>query len=156
MYSIFKAAEPVINSSYLESLKKIRINPRIFRTFVNDTKKSVKSSEEIMELDKKTGKTASNSILYSLILRLRGIFIINRLLKNQEYSNRTFKKWITNNCKVSYDKIYRIYRGVRDNINIKEEILIEEAEILLKLLKQEIKKLEKKIWQKERKDWKKE
>ena len=47
---------------------------------------------------------------------------------------------------MSYDKIYRIYRGVRDNINIKEEILIEEAEILLKLLKQEIKKLEKKIW----------
>ncbi len=145
MHSIFREAKPIINSNYLEKLEKIKINPRLFAPFIIDTKKSIKSSEEIIELDKKTGKLASSSVIYSLILRLRGVFIINRLLKNQEYSNRLFEKWITCNCKVDYNKIYETYRAIRNDKRIKEEIPINEAEVLLKFLKKELKKLKARI-----------
>ena len=142
MYSIFREAKALINQSYLEKLKKIKINLGLFKPFIKSTKESIKSSEEIIELDKKTGKTASNSIIYSLILRLRGIFIIHQLLKNKTYSNVLFKKWITDNCKINYNELYEIYRIVRAEKKVKDKISIENAEILLKFLKEELKKLE--------------
>jgi predicted nucleotidyltransferase len=142
MYSIFREAIPIINQDYLEKLRKIKINPKFFKQFIYSTKESIKSSEEIIELDKKTGKTASNSIIYSLILRLRGVFIINQLLADKIYSNELFKKWITNNCKINYSKIYEVYRIVRAEKEIKDKIFIGEAEILIRFLKEELKKLE--------------
>ncbi len=143
MYSIIKEAKPMINSSYLETLTKIKINSKLFKPFIDSTKSSISSSQELIELDKKTGKTASNSVLYSLILRLRGVFIISRLLNNKEYSNALFKKFLTENCKIDYDKIYEIYRTVRDNKELKDLIPINQEEVLLAFLEQETKKLEK-------------
>lgn len=142
MYSIFREAKALINQSYLEKLQKIEINSGLFKPFIKSTKESIKSSEEIIELDKKTGKTASNSIIYSLILRLRGIFIIHQLLKNKTYSNVLFKKWITDNCKINYNELYEIYRIVRAEKKVKDKVSIENTEILLKFLKEELKKLE--------------
>ena len=142
MYSIFREAKALINQSYLEKLKKIKVNLRLFKSFIKSTRESIKSSEEIIKLDKKTGKTASNSIIYSLILRLRGVFITYRLLKNKTYSNALFKKWITDNCKVNYNELYEIYRIVRDEKKAKDKISIENAGSLLKFLKEELKKLE--------------
>ena len=85
MYSIFKEASAVINSGYLELLKKHKIDYSSFSSFIKSSHDSLKSNIELLELDKKTGKNVSNSIIYSLILRLRGIFIIENLIKNIFY-----------------------------------------------------------------------
>lgn len=145
MYSIFKEAKPLINSKYLENLRELKVDRRLFKPFIKTTFDSIISDEEIIELDKKTGKTASNSLIYSLILRLRGIFIIKKLLKKEQYSNRLFEKWIIKDCKVNYKKIYSAYTAVRNGEKIKEEVPLEEAEILLKFLKEKIKELNKTI-----------
>jgi len=92
-------------------------------------------------LDKRTGKTASNGVIYSLILRLRGTFIIHQLLKNKTYSNGLFRKWVTSRYKGDYDELYEIYRKIRDEKEIKDKIPIKDAEILLKLLKEEIQRM---------------
>ena len=145
MYSIFKEASAVINSGYLELLKKQKIDYSFFSAFIKSSCDSLKSSIELFELDKKTGKTTSNSIIYSLILRLRGIFIIESLTKNRKYSNSLFKKWVLNNCKISYEKIYSIYQAVRDNKKIKDETPLSEGEILIEFLEKKIKGLVKKL-----------
>jgi|SRR3989344_490923 len=142
MYSIFKESKAIINKNYLETLKKIKINPKLFKPFIYSTKESIKSSEEIIELDKKTGKTASNSIIYSLILRLRGVFITSSLLSKKIYSNKLFREWITRHCSVDYLPIYEAYRAVRSDKESKDKIPIKDAEILLEFLKEELKKLE--------------
>ena len=68
MYSIFKEASAVINSGYLELLKKQKIDYSLFSSFIKSSYDSLKSNIELLELDKKTGKTISNSVIYSLIL----------------------------------------------------------------------------------------
>jgi len=145
MYSIFKEAKAIINEEYLNKLKNIKINLVLFKSFIQTTKESIKSDEEIIELDKKTGKTISNSVIYSLILRLRGIFIIRRLLNKENYSNSLFKRWINSKCKINYEEVYSIYQSLRFGKELKDKAPIEFGEILLDLLKEEIKKIEKLI-----------
>lgn len=145
MYSIFQEAVPIINSQYYENLKKLKVNPHLFMQFLKTTKDEINSDKEILELDKKTGKTASNSLIYSLILRLRGIFIIKCLLNKEKYSNKLFEDWLVGKCKINYSEVYNSYRAVRAKEEIKDTIPIQEAELMLKLLEEELKKLNKLI-----------
>jgi len=63
----------------------------------------------------------------------------------KKYSKKLFKKWLVKNSGADYDKIYKIYRAVRDNKKTKEKILISEVEPLMNLLIKEIEKLSKRI-----------
>ena len=86
-YSMLNEAKQIINPSYLEKLKQEKVNFWYFKEFIEDTKKSINSNKEIIEMDKKLkNKWMSESVIYSLILRLRGVFIINLLLSNKKYS----------------------------------------------------------------------
>ena len=142
MYSIFREAKAIINEDSLNKLRQIKINPGLFKQFIQTTKESIKSDEEIIDLDKKTGETISNSVLYSLILRLRGIFIINSLLNKEKYSNSLFKKWINSKCKINYEEVYSIYQALRSGKELGDKVPIKSGEILVDLLKEELKKLE--------------
>jgi len=142
MYSLFKEAKAIINDEYLNKLRQIKINPGLFKSFIQSTKESIKSDEEIIELDKKTGKTISNSVIYSLILRLRGVFIIKSLLNKEKYSNFLFKTWLNHNCKIDYEEVYSIYQALRSGKKLKDKAPIEFGKVLVDLLKEELKKLE--------------
>jgi len=145
-YSMLQEAKPIINPAYLDRLRQEKTRFDYFKDFLEDTKKSIISSEEIMEMDKKLkSREASESVIYSLILRLRGLFIINLLLNKKMYSKTKFKDWIVKNSEINYDKIYKIYRAVRDNKKTGETISINDAEYLLSFLIKETKKISKKI-----------
>lgn len=147
LYSIFREAKPLINSNMLQILKEQKINKKYFKEFLDSSKRILKIDKEFIELDKLDGEILeSESVAYSLILRLRGIFIINQLLKKQKYSNKLFKKWLkTNFKKLEYEKIYNIYRAIRDNKKIISNIKINQVEPLIKILEDELKKLENQI-----------
>ena len=145
MYSIFKEAKAIINQGYLEKYKRIKINKKYFKHFINSTKEAIKSNEELLELDKKIGKTVSNSVIYSSILRLRGIFIINCLLSGRQFSNKNFQRWLKAMVNFDYSKIYYIYRKVRDEKSIKDEIPLTTGGNLVDFLRNELNKLAHKI-----------
>ncbi|MFH1711206.1 MAG: DUF2080 family transposase-associated protein, partial [Nanoarchaeota archaeon] len=145
-YSMLNDALPIINSFYFEKLKQEKIDFSLFNEVIEDTKGSLNSSQKIMDMDYRLkSKLASESVVYSLILRLRGLFIIDILLKNKRYSKQSFKNWLVTNSNVDYEKVYNIYRAVRDNKKVAEKVPIEQAESLIELLFKEIKRLEGKI-----------
>lgn len=143
-FSMLRDAKPIINEALLFEMQKKSIDIKLFQDFIKSTKESQKSNKELIELDKKT-KDVSSAVIYSLILRLRGIFLINKLLNNQKFNNELFRKWLINKTKIDFNKVYKIYRAVRDDKKkIKIKITLEEEEKLYNLLESEIKKLEKK------------
>jgi predicted nucleotidyltransferase len=145
-YSMLREAKQVINSSYLERLKKEKINLEYFKDFIKDTQASINSSQELIDMDKKLkNKNASESVVYSLILRLRGIFIMNLLLNNGKYSKNMFKKWIAEGSKVDYSSAHGIYQAIRNNKKPSKSLSIEQAESLLLFLKKELNDLSKNI-----------
>lgn len=145
-YPMIQEAKPIINSLLLEELKKIKFNKNasILRWFIDSTKDHIKSNKEFIELDKLDGDyLTSYCVIYSLILRLRGILLIRGILHKKPYSRNLFKKWLTKYISnKDYKKVYNIYRSVRDEKKIKVKIKLPEVEKLLYLLKEEIHKLE--------------
>lgn len=145
-YSMISEAKPIMNSLYLEKLKQQKIRFDYFKEFIKETKSSINSSEEIMKMDYKLkNKNASESVIYSLILRLRGIFIVNLLINGENYSKKLFAGWITKGLDINYEKVYKIYCAVRDNKKVEEKVPIEQAKSILSLLVKETKKLEARI-----------
>jgi len=145
-YSMLNEAKQIINPAYLEKLKQEKVNFGYFKEFIEDTKKSINSNKEIIEMDKKLkNKEISESVIYSLILRLRGVFIINLLLSNKRYSKKIFKEWIIENSNIDYDNAYDIYQSVRDDKKPNKKIWMEQGESLLSLLVKETEKVSKKI-----------
>ena len=149
--SVIREAKAVVNSSLLDDLKKVKVDYKNFKWFIETAIDHVKSSKEFIELDKLYSEyLASYSVLYSIMLRLRGVFLIKCLIDKKEYSNKLFKKWILKNriSDFEYKVAYSIYRCVRDNKNIKVKIKISPVERLLNILVKEINSLKVKLYDK--------
>lgn len=157
VYSALSEAKPIINVKLLEELKD-KYKPKLadFKEFIEDTKRILSINKEFLELDKEEGELSeSESVPYSLILRLRGMFIINNLLLKKIYSNKKFHSWINKNVQnIDYSTIYEVYKAVKNNSKAKK-VKIKDLVALHDFLKKETKKLENKIHDKKKKTTKK-
>lgn len=148
-YQIVQEAEPLINAYVLEELKNIKISKENFKEYIKDTREHLQSSRELVELDKiDSAYLKSYSVLYSAILRLRGLFIMKCILKNDKFSNMKFKKWVIGLGlnKQELEDSYNVYRQLRDNNSAKNPVIkIDIAEKLLAILEKELKLLEAQI-----------
>jgi len=133
-------AKTILNEILLEKLKSTKISKEKFKIFFGETKRIIKIDREFLELDKLDGDyLASTTVIYSLILRLRGIFIIESILNKKKYSNRLFKKWLTKIVSNrELEKIYKIYQSIKDNKGLKIKIRISVAEKLLNFLEKKV------------------
>jgi len=145
IYAIIKEAKPIFNSDLLDELKQSKKDFSYFiKWFKETTEDSIKSTKELIELDKiDSDYLTSYSIIYSLVLRLRGIFLIKSVLSNKEFSNSSFKKFIAKFIPESEFKIvYKIYRNIRDDKKIESsKIEINTANKLLEILQNEVEDL---------------
>lgn len=138
-------AKAIINGSLLEELKSTKISKKLFKSFIEETKRIIKISVGFIRLDREQERRYldSTSIIYSLILRLRGIFLINKLIEKKDYSKKEFLAWLERKSNTDeFEKAYNAYKAIRENKKVNEKIKIETAEKLLEVLKKEVKKLE--------------
>lgn len=132
-------AKPILNSYLLEELKNINISVKLFKNYKEETKRIISINKELLKKEDKDF-LESNEIIYSLILRLRGIFIIKRLLEKKSYSKKEFKKYLNEIIqKKEIEKVYNIYRAIRDNKKTKLKIQTTTAKDLLDFLEKETK-----------------
>ena len=140
---ILKEAKIIFNGNLLEEFKKRVIKKKEFRNFLEDTERILKIDRGIIDLEKKVFE--ESSVIYSLILRLRGLYMMGCLLRNKKYGNKDFKEFMNKN-KISKD-FFKIYRGIRDNKkNNKVKVKKEEVEKLYFLVKNETEKKSKEIY----------
>ena len=146
IYAIIHEAKPIINSYLLDELKQ---NKKDFKHFIKwfkeTTDDSIKSTKELIDLDEiDANYLTSYSVIYSLILRLRGLFLIKSILNNREFSNSSFKRFITKFIpEFEFNRFYKTYRNVRDNKKTEDiKIEINTVNKLLKILQQEVENLD--------------
>lgn len=149
-YQMVREAIPLINASILEELKNIKIRKESFKPYLRETEEHLKSSRELLELDKIDGQyVKSYSALYSAMLRLRALFIIKCILANEKFSNKKFKGFLFGKGLDVKEFVasYKAYRLVRDGMHpgslvIKTAV----AEKVLNILAKELKALEDKVY----------
>ncbi len=85
IYSIIKESKAIINDSLLDELRKESNDFRIFiKWYAKTSLDNINSSKELIELDRMESEYLdSYSVIYSTMLRLRGIFLINSVLENK-------------------------------------------------------------------------
>ncbi len=145
-YQMVHEVVPLINADVLDKLKAIVPPKESLKNYLSETQEHLKSNKELLELDKLDGDSiTSNSILYSSILRLRGLFIIKCILNKTKFSSKRFKKGVINNGLKNneFADSIRVFRLIRDNkkaqgISVKTHV----AEKLLSILEKELNELE--------------
>lgn len=109
--SILDEGIVILNESFLKNIN-------IKKTYLGYYKKECLNAyflnKGFIELDKKQG-IISESVIYSAILRLRSLFILK-----SKYSFKEFKRWLIKNRINEFDKLYELYKYVRDDKEIKE------------------------------------
>ncbi len=132
---MIKEAIPLINTSYIDSIE------------INPSKKNlysyIKTTDEKIDLVKralnKIKNKVSDSVLYTLVLRIRTLQIIEKLIKNQKYSKKEFVNLIK---KISGgEDSYQAYLNIKNNLGDKCQTSVEEATKLLYYLEKELKRV---------------
>jgi len=123
---ILKESKTIINPQLIKGYKGYKFTKK-------NTKQFIDSTEKILELNKKGLKLnfEIGSLVYSLILRIRGLLIIKLTLDNKIFSKSQLFGYLKNNG-LSENKIkelYSIYSSERDDIKVKESKMIENNDI---------------------------
>lgn len=154
-YQIVQEAEPLINFYVLEELKNIKIGNENFKNYINETREHIESNKELIELDKlDSDYIKSYSVLYSIVLRLRGIFIIKCISTKEKFTNQSFKKWLIKKgiSNREFQQCYSAYRTIKNNYIKNLKIKISVAEKLLHILIKETDLIETKLYGEQKKE----
>lgn len=124
---IVKEAKTIINPSLLEKYKDCKFTNKNTKSFTD-------SSMRILELNKKGLKLEfeTGSIVYSLMLRTRGLLMIKLDLDSKLYSKASLFSYLKNNGfpRNKIEELYKIYSRERNGIEVIESESITKEDIL--------------------------
>lgn len=143
----FFEAKTILNNSLLEEIKSFKVQKDSFNGFIEETKRIVRINDGLLQMQE---EYSDLEVVYSLILRLRGIFLIKNLLNKKDYSNSLFLKWLSESLGENAEDLLESYKVIKEDRLSKVKIKTKKVKALLELLKKETSK-----WQTERKNLKK-
>jgi len=141
---ILKEAKTIVNASLLEKYKEYKFTNK-------NTKQFIDKSIYALELDKKglDLNIEIGSIVYSLMLRTRGLLMIMLMLDNKLYSKASLFSYLKGNgfSQNKIEELYKIYSKERNGIKVieSEAITKEDALRLLSATKDLLKKAARKL-----------
>ncbi|PIU76104.1 hypothetical protein COS75_00845 [Candidatus Pacearchaeota archaeon CG06_land_8_20_14_3_00_35_12] len=141
---ILKESKVFLNPLLLEELRNSKINFDKFKWHFQDIKRIIKIVKTFVEMDE---EDISPDNIYSLMMRIRICNMMESLVKNEIFSNKSVKKVLLNYglTEDEYEKFYSIYQQIRDNKDAKIKINKEEIFKLIKILADYYTKLEKEV-----------
>ncbi len=129
---MIKEAKSLLNFAYLASVE-IRITKDNIKWYLETTEDKLKLVKEIIN---KRKKYLSDKVAYTLVLRIRTLYIIRKLIENKNYSKKDFVRLIEKISKGT--NAYERYLAVKNNLEEKEGISIEETERLYEYLNEQL------------------
>ncbi len=131
-------AKTILNKPLLDNLLRQDFNKKAIKSYIDSSKRILKINKSLFNLD----ETLDENSIYSLILRLRGFYIISCLLKKLPSTKIGFKSFLTSEG-LNFGKLYKIYQGVK--LDKKESYILKKDESLklLNFLEKQILKYDK-------------
>ncbi|MBU3923580.1 MAG: DUF2080 family transposase-associated protein [Nanoarchaeota archaeon] len=145
---MIKEAKGIINDEFIEKYKKVELTRKNLKFHFETSRSAMKVVKENLKLSEEMG-TKEGAIAYSLVLRMRGVYIIDCIMKKKMWSRKEFLKLVRDVS--GSGVIYDMYAKVKMDKKVGNLLEVKDAWrmhdwILEKLIKQEIliKKNEKK------------
>ena len=126
---IIKEAETIINPNTIEKYKGYSFNKQNTGVFIRDCINIFDINKKGLDLGFDFG-----SLVYSLILRIRGLLIIKLMLDNKTYYNEVLFSFLEEGglSRKKIDELYNIYSKEKEGIKVRDNKII---------LREDIKKL---------------
>ncbi len=143
LHQIASEAKPILNGALLKQLKQVAVKPD-FGKFFDDTLGAFKKTTQSLESQKGSEFLLSNASIYSLMLRLKSLFLIQCFKQGTAFSNKKFKEFIKKHgfSEKAVGELVEVYRAERDGKKTSTKILLADAEKLFAAAKQEFLKTE--------------
>ena len=145
LHQVLGEAKPILNKSLLEELRKKTGRPD-YNGLLEDTIGAFKNVQDLLGASKKQGLEYldSNTIVYSLILRIRGLLTAQSLAKKRLYSNRMLESCLKARgfSWKAIKGLEAIYRAEREGKKTGSKVRLGEAERLFEAAKMEFVKTE--------------
>ncbi len=138
--SMIKEARPLLNAYYLNNLE-VKITKKNVDWYIKTTEEKLKLIEKILIRFK--SKKLSDRIAYTLVLRLRTLYIIEKLMKNKDYHKKDFLEIIRKAS--GGENAYQSYIRVKNNEKDKQTTNINEIRGLYLSLKDRLEKIKKEL-----------
>jgi len=140
-------AKPILNKGLLDKYKKAELTKDNLKYHIETTKSALNVVREDIKAAKELNQKVSDASAYSLILRLRTLYIIE-CIKNQQICTK--KKFLSLVKKITGSlSAYNLYRDVKNNKKPGYKLEIKEAEKLSAEINKRLEQVEK--WLKEKK-----
>src|SRR3989344_6027222 len=118
---------------YKNTIGKVQINKNIL-----EMESIIRINQKAIEIDEELGEKVLDETLYSLILRLREIYLIGCLKNKKIPSNKEFLNLIR---RVASEESYNAYIRIKNDLKSKKVIPVEEAKSLIEEIKRGIERL---------------
>jgi predicted nucleotidyltransferase len=130
-------AKSIINTKLIDSYKFIKLNKKNLKFHIETTKSALKISRETIEILKlKEENKCSDSLIYSIILRLREAYIVDCLINKTSFNNKELKR-IIKEVSGSLES-YEAYKRSKNNKKSLKIVSLEEAESLINYVNNKI------------------
>ncbi len=138
---MIKEAKAILNSPLIEKYKKTLLTKRNLKWHIDTTKSALKMNKSFIGFCRDYKQKCADRTAYSLILRLRGVYIVDCLIKNKIWDNEIFLKLIKS-VSGSLDA-YEGYLRIKDDRKPEKKLDVEEAEKIYGYVLKKIKEQEK-------------
>ncbi len=134
LLSMVKEAKTLINKNFIKDYKTSALEISI-KKYLNEISSLIKFNEEILDLNKELNEKIEDGTIYSLVLRLRELYLIDCLKTNKTCNKKDFLKLIDN------EQLYNAYLRIKNNSQSKNNSSIKDSEQLVLKAKQLIEKI---------------
>ncbi len=131
--SMLKEAESLVNKGLIKKYSSKKYSPN-FKRNLEEIKNIMDINKESVEIYGELNKNVSDGVIYSIILRLRELYLIKCLISNKKYYKKKFMQSVN---KKTYDAYLRIKRNEKE----KNVVSVDEAKKLLSLYKEWLKEI---------------
>jgi predicted nucleotidyltransferase len=145
LLAMIKEAKIITNEDLIKNID-FSLNKSNLKYHIETTKSAMKIVEKDIEISKEIKGKVSDASAYSIILRLRTLYIIDCLRKNKLWSKKEFLKLVKNIS--GSNEAYERYLSSKNKNTLDYELPINEAEKLKEYIERKIAELEKLLPQK--------
>ncbi len=134
-------SEPILNPELIEGYKKSAVTKKNLKWHLGTTKSAMRVVKKDIEVSKELNEQSSDATAYSLILRLRSIYIIESIKNNKQWSKAEFLNLI---MKISGSlKAYERYVSAKNKNTSSYKLSVNEAEKLMNYINKKTSEIEK-------------
>lgn len=133
-YSMINEAKPILNEVLLSELQEVKLDTKNIKRYYKETEEVLPLVKGLLEL-----KGDPSGSIYSLILRLRGLYLTKCNLLNRGYTNQGLEDFVVKKGldRDKYKKMYAVYRAKRDDKRLPpHKIPIKDVKALYRTVKE--------------------